>query len=123
METISFDRERIGLMAVAAAGGFMTGCFLTRYLSSSSSGPPTDRGAIDERDADTETMSCVDTPRSMDSTMSFAFQPATSRLAHSDRSAAGNGMLNSDSQAPDIKMALLIRVDLALVCLLLCLLG
>jgi len=116
MGTISLNQERAGLIAVAAAScGFMAGVLLTRYLSSKGDAAPTDRTVNDHRDDDT--MSFVDTPRSMDSNASFAFQPKSSRLSHLGDSSAENGIANanSSSAAIDIKMALLMRVDLSMV--------
>ena len=116
MGTVPLNQERAGLMAIAAAScGFMAGVLLTRYLSSKADAAPTDRTVDDHRDD--ETMSFVDTPRSMDSNASFAFQPKSSRLSHLGDSSAENGIANanSSSAAIDIKMALLMRVDLSMV--------
>jgi len=116
MGTIPLSQERAGLIAIAAAScGFMAGVLLTRYLSSKADAAPIDRTVDDHRDD--ETMSFVDTPRSMDSNASFAFQPKSSRLSHLGDSSAENGLANanSSSAAIDIKMALLMRVDLSMV--------
>ena len=114
MATMPLDRERMGLIAVAGAGGFMAGVLLTRYLSSSSSSSPIDHGI--EQSETPDAMSLVDTPRSMDSSASFAFQPKASRFSNLENSSIENGVANGDSRSGgECRLALVVRMDLDLV--------
>ena len=112
MATMPLDRERMGLIAVASVGGFMAGVILTRYLSSSSSSSPVDQGI--EQSETPDAMSLVDTPRSMDSSASFAFQPKASRFSSTENSE--NGVANGDSRSSgESRLALIVRMDLDMV--------
>ena len=116
MKTVSLDKERTGVFVVAAAGGFVCGYLCSRYLSSKGSVPRTNHTTDEQREDDT--VSLADTPRSMDSSTSLAFQPKISRFSHPDGSTADNGLANGDSSSGssvDTKMALLVRVDLSMV--------
>ncbi|CAK0786655.1 hypothetical protein CVIRNUC_009869 [Coccomyxa viridis] len=109
MATMPLDRERMGLIAVASVGGFMAGVILTRYLSSSSSSSPVDQGI--EQSETPDAMSLVDTPRSMDSSASFAFQPKASRFSSTENSE--HGVANGDSRSSgESRLALIVRMDL-----------
>ena len=119
LNTISLDKERAGLIAVAAAGGFVSGYLLSRYLYSAGIVPPDNRTVDEHRDEDT--VSFVDTPRSMDSSTSLAFQQKSSRFSHPEGSAANHVIANGDSSSGssvDTKMALVVRMDLSMVRLL-----
>ena len=114
MATMPLDRERMGLIAVASVGGFMAGVFLTRYLSSSSNGSPVDQGT--EQSETPDAMSLVDTPRSMDSSASFAFHSRASRFSSNENSSIESGVANGDSRSTgDSRLALIVRMDLDMV--------
>ena len=116
MKTISLNNERTGLIVVAAAGGFVCGYFCSRYLISKGNVTETSPTVDEHREDDT--VSLADTPRSMDSSASLAFQPKSSRFSHADGSSASHGVANGDSSSGssvDTKMALLVRLDLAMV--------
>ena len=116
MKTVSLDKERTGVFVVAAAGGFVCGYLCSRYFSSKGSVPLINH-TTDEQQED-DTVSLADTPRSMDSSTSLAFQPKHSRFSHPDGSTADIGLANGDSSSGssvDTKMALLVRVDLSMV--------
>ena len=114
MATMPLDRERMGLIAVAGVGGFMAGVILTRYLSSSNSSSPVDQ-AIEQSETP-DAMSLVDTPRSMDSSASFAFQPKASRFSSTENSSIENGVANGDSRSSgESRLALIVRMDLDMV--------
>ena len=115
MGTMPLDRERMGLIAVASVGGFMAGVLLSRYLSSnSSSSLPVDQGI--EQSETPDAMSLVDTPRSMDSSASFAFHPRASRFSSIENSSIENGVMNGDSRSSgESRLALIVRMDLDLV--------
>lgn len=118
MKTIPLDNTRTGLVVVAAAGGFVCGYLCSRYVSSKGTVPETN-ATVDEHRED-DNVSLADTPRSMDSFTSMAFQPKSSRFSNPDGSSADHGIANGDSSSGssvDIKMALLVRLDLAMVSL------
>ena len=92
----------------------MAGVLLTRYLSSSNGSSPVDQGI--EQSETPDAMSLVDTPRSMDSSASFAFQPKASRFSSTENSSAENGVANGDSRSSgESRLALVVRMDLELV--------
>ena len=92
----------------------MAGVILTRYLSSSNSRSPVDRGI--EQSETPDAMSLVDTPRSMDSSASFAFQPKASRFSSTENSSIENGVANGDSRSSgESRLALIVRMDLDMV--------
>ena len=116
LNTVHLDRERAGLVVVAAAGGFVSGYLLSRYLNSKGIAAPIERIADEHKDDDT--VSFVDTPRSMDSSTSLAFQQKSSRFANPEGSSAQHGIANGDSSSGtsvDTKMALVVRMDLSMV--------
>ena len=114
MKTISLNSERTGLFVVAAAGGFVCGYLCSRYVSSKGSVPQINHTVEEHREDDN--VSLAETPRSMDSSTSMAFQPKSSRFSNPDGSSAdhGNGDSSSGSLV-DTKMALVVRLDLSMV--------
>lgn len=114
MNTIQLDKEKVSLLAVGASAGLLAGVLLTKYFTNSSSSSRTaNQSTSDEHQ---ESMSLIDTPRSMDSSASFAFQPAASRFSHADTSSAGSAMANGDSSSSaDVTLCLIVRLDLAMV--------
>ena len=113
MSTIQLDRERVSLLAVGTSAGLLAGVLLTKYFTNSSSSRAANQSFSDEHH---ESMSLNDTPRSMDSSASFAFQPAASRFSHADKSLTGSAMANGDSSSSaDVRLCLIVRLDLAMV--------
>ncbi len=116
MKTISLNNERTGLIVVAAAGGFVCGYLCSRYVSSKGSVPQYNHTVDENREDDN--VSLAETPRSMDSSTSMAFQPKSSRFSYPDGSSADHAVTNGDSSSGssvDTKMALVVRLDLSMV--------
>ncbi len=114
MNTIRLDKEKVSLLAVGASAGLLAGVLLTKYFTTGSSSRAANQSTSDEPQ---ESMSLVDTPRSMYSCASFTFQPAASRFSNVDNSSTGSLMANGDSSSStDVKLCLIVRVDLAMVC-------
>ena len=117
MKTITLNNERTGLIVVAAAGGFVCGYLCSRYVSSKGSVPQINQ-TVEEHREDDDNVSLMDTPRSMDSSTSMAFQPKSSRFSNPEGSSADHGIANGDSSSGssvDTKMALVVRLDLSMV--------